>query len=112
MTTRNLSALALLVILLGGAVAGHTAEPAKAKIVPFWTDKAPGAKGEEDQDRPTLTVHLPDPSKATGTGVIVCPGGGYTILVADHEGQQVAKWLNSVGIAAFVLNCGLSPASS
>jgi acetyl esterase/lipase len=52
---------------------------------------------------------LPDPSKATGTGVIVCPGGGYTILVADHEGQQVAKWLNSVGIAAFVLKYRLTP---
>ena len=82
---------------------------AGTKVVPLWTDKAPGAVGDADEDRPTLTVHLPDPTKATGTGVIVCPGGGYTILVADHEGQQVARWLNSVGIAAFVLKYRLTP---
>ena len=61
------------------------------KVVPLWPDKAPGAVGDEDQDRPTLTIHLPDRSKATGTGMIVCPGGGYTILVTDHEGQQERK---------------------
>ncbi len=77
--------------------------------MPLWTEKVPGAVGEEDRDRPTLTIHLPEASKATGTGVIVCPGGGYTIHVVDHEGQQVAKWLNSMGIAAFVLKYRLKP---
>jgi acetyl esterase/lipase len=112
MIVRLLRATALVLVFVT-ALAGHTAEPTKAKpeskVVRLWTDKAPGAMGDEDRDRPTLTIHLPDPSKATGTGVIVCPGGGYTILVADHEGQQVAKWLNSVGIAAFVLKYRLTP---
>lgn len=53
--------------------------------------------------RPTLTVFLPDPAKATGSAVIICPGGGYGILAMSHEGRDVAKRLNEEGIAAFVL---------
>ena len=53
--------------------------------------------------RPTLTVFLPDPAKATGSSVIICPGGGYSILAISHEGYDVAKRLNAEGIAAFVL---------
>jgi acetyl esterase/lipase len=52
---------------------------------------------------PTLTVFLPDPAVATGTGVVVCPGGGHHILMIDREGYDVARWLNEHGIAAFVL---------
>jgi acetyl esterase/lipase len=52
---------------------------------------------------PTLTVFLPVAGKGNGTGVVVCPGGGYTHLAMTHEGTDVAKWLNSLGIAAFVL---------
>lgn len=59
--------------------------------------------GDEAVDRPQITVHLPPAQTATGTGVIVAPGGGYRILAADHEGLQVARWLNRRGIAAFVL---------
>jgi acetyl esterase/lipase len=53
--------------------------------------------------RPTLTVFLPAAGKGNGTGVVVCPGGGYTHLAMTHEGVDVARWLNSLGIAAFVL---------
>ena len=53
--------------------------------------------------RPTLTIFLPDPSKATGSAVIICPGGGYQILAMSHEGYDIAKKLNEEGIAAFVL---------
>lgn len=53
--------------------------------------------------RPTLTAYLPDPSRANGTAVIICPGGGYRVLAADHEGIAVAKELNKWGITAFVL---------
>ena len=52
---------------------------------------------------PTLTVYLPDPAKATGTGVVICPGGGYAVLAISHEGHDVARRLNEAGIAAFVL---------
>ncbi|GGB04405.1 beta-xylanase [Puia dinghuensis] len=53
--------------------------------------------------RPTLTVWQPPAGKRTGTAVIVCPGGGYVHLAMTHEGTQVAAWLNSLGITAFVL---------
>ena len=53
--------------------------------------------------KPTLTAYLPDPSKANGTAVIICPGGGYRILAADHEGAAVAKKFNEWGVTAFVL---------
>ena len=52
---------------------------------------------------PTLTVYLPDKSKATGTGVVVAPGGGCVRLAMKHEGFDVASWLRERGIAAFVL---------
>ncbi len=106
MTIRRLTPIALTLVLLGAICPVPAAEPGKAKaeltVVPLWTEKVPGAVGEEDRDRPTLTIHLPAAAKATGTGMIACPGGGYTIHVVDHEGQQVARWLNSVGIAAFM----------
>ncbi|MBN8786341.1 MAG: alpha/beta hydrolase [Terrimonas sp.] len=53
--------------------------------------------------RPTLTVFLPDAAKANGTAVIICPGGGYGIVAASHEGYDVAKKFNEMGVAAFVL---------
>jgi hypothetical protein len=52
---------------------------------------------------PTLTAYLPDPSTATGTAVIIAPGGGFVFLGMNSEGHDVAKWLVSRGIAAFVL---------
>ena len=52
---------------------------------------------------PTLTVFLPPPAANNGTAVIICPGGGYSYLVVNDEGSNVAKELNSKGIAAFVL---------
>jgi acetyl esterase/lipase len=52
---------------------------------------------------PTLTVFLPEDSKATGTAVLICPGGGYGTLAFDHEGYQIARWLNENGIAGIIL---------
>ena len=52
---------------------------------------------------PTLTVYPANPAKANGTAVIIFPGGGYTILAASHEGSDVAKVLNDMGVTAFVL---------
>jgi len=53
--------------------------------------------------QPTLTVFLAPANKATGTAVIICPGGGYARLSIDHEGYDVAKRLNEMGVTAFVL---------
>ena len=52
---------------------------------------------------PTLTAYLPPKDKATGAAVMVCPGGGYWILASGHEGEDIARWLNGLGVAAFVL---------
>lgn len=75
----------------------------------LWPGGAPGAVGEEDLDKPSLTICLPDPASANGIGVVVCPGGGYAGLAMDHEGKQVADWLNTHGIAAFILKYRLGP---
>jgi len=69
---------------------------------PLWADGAPGALGKEAKDIPTLTVFLPDPSRANGAAMVICPGGGYAHL-ADHEGSHYARWFNERGIAGFVL---------
>ena len=53
--------------------------------------------------RPSVTVYLPTKARATGTAVVVIPGGGYRELWMDHEGVNVARFLNEQGIAAFVL---------
>jgi acetyl esterase/lipase len=98
------------------SAAAFAAEP---KVVPLWPGAAPGSetwKYEETQTpgqdgaarianvtHPTLTVFLPEPTKATGTAVIICPGGGFRFLSFTHEGTDLAQWLNSVGVAAFVL---------
>ena len=52
---------------------------------------------------PTLTLYSPPKGKSNGTSVIICPGGGYSILAASHEGSDVAKEFNKMGITAFVL---------
>ena len=62
--------------------------------------------------QPTLEVYLPKKDNATGKGVIICPGGGYQILAYDWEGTDIAKWLNTNGIAAFVLKYRLPTSKS
>jgi len=82
---------------------------APPKVELLWPGGAPGALGTADEDIPTLAIYLPDPAKATGSGIVVCPGGGYQHLAMDHEGSQIAEWLNSLGIAEFVLKYRLGP---
>ncbi len=106
--------LPLFCILL--AAAAFAAEP---KVIPLWPGAAPGSensKYEETQitvqdgtkrisnvTHPTLTAFLPDAATANGTAVIICPGGGFRWLSFDHEGAELARWLNSIGVTAFVL---------
>lgn len=76
----------------------------------LYPNGAPGALGDEDRDKPSLTIYLPTNKTFTvPTGVIVCPGGGYQNLAMDHEGVQIARFLNSLGVAAFVLKYRLGP---
>ena len=79
------------------------------KVELLWPNGAPGSIGNEDADKPSLSVYLPPADKATGTGVVVCPGGGYGHLAIDHEGEQIARWLNSFGVAGFVLKYRIAP---
>jgi acetyl esterase/lipase len=78
----------------------------------LWPGHAPGAQGDTDSDKPALTIYPVDNgpgSQKVPTGVLVFPGGGYVNLAIDHEGQQIAAWLNSYGIPAFVLRYRLGP---
>jgi acetyl esterase/lipase len=79
------------------------------KTMLLWPAGAPAALGDEDVDKPTLTVFLPVKPNATKTGVVVAPGGGYTHLAVEKEGFAVARWLNERGVAAFVLQYRLGP---
>ncbi len=74
----------------------------------LWEKGAPGALGDAEADKPTLTVYRAS-RNAVGTGIIVAPGGGYAALAVDHEGRQVASLFNAMGITAFVLKYRLGP---
>jgi acetyl esterase/lipase len=90
------------------------------QIIPLYGDTIPNSRPGKDEEvsepgkepghtslskvsRPTLTIFLPAKGMANGTAVVICPGGGYSHLAIDHEGFEVAKRLNELGIAAFVL---------
>ena len=87
-------------LLLFLATAALHAAPLAA--LPLWPQGAPGALGDKDDDKPTLTAFLPAPEKATGAAIVICPGGGYAGL-APHEGAGYAEWLAEHGIAGIVL---------
>jgi acetyl esterase/lipase len=94
-------------------------DSAKHEIVFLWPATAPGEKGDigEEKDtspgsgiirlgnvsKPTITLFRPAADKDTGAAVIVCPGGGYSILAYDLEGSEVCDWLNSIGVTGVLL---------
>lgn len=111
------------VVLLAGAVTWSVVliqQPvAGQEVLKLWPSGAPGARPVLEPEQvtkghilhvhePTLTVFLPDSARAIGTGVVICPGGGYRVLSFEKEGTRVARWLNSIGVAAFVLKYRLA----
>jgi endo-1,4-beta-xylanase len=99
----------------------------EAQVIPLWPSGAPGSEGKTDPEvvteqgnngahdrrisrihNPTLTVYLPPRDKATGAAVVICPGGAHRFLAIDHEGYEVARWLNSIGVAGIVLKYRLA----
>lgn len=100
---------------------------ADATVIPVWPDQAPDADlwqsvGPESDivtaagtvlrrniSEPTLTAYLPEPATATGTGIVVCPGGAFHFLEIEKEGAEVAHWLSERGVAAFVLKYRVLP---
>lgn len=78
------------------------------ETISLWEGQAPGALGDTDADRPTLTFYRPA-REPNGTAVIIAPGGGYAALAMAHEGRYVAAWFNAMGVSAFVLKYRLGP---
>lgn len=99
--------LAITLALLVAGVA--LAQPGGPKPEPLWPKGAPGAQGTADEDIPTITPFVVRAERSVGTAVIVAPGGGYLHLSMEKEGTDVARWLNSLGISAFVLKYRLGP---
>jgi acetyl esterase/lipase len=106
----------LLVFLLIGI--GLSTQLFAQEIIPLYTDSIPNARPCSEQQKetmhdkilivekvtvPTLTVFLPEKNKSNGTAVLICPGGGYAVLAAGHEGADIAKLFTENGVAAFVL---------
>jgi acetyl esterase/lipase len=93
--------------------------PAMAQtIIPLYSDVIPNSKSAPNEELtkqshglvliskvsiPTLSIYLPPKEKSNGTAVIICPGGGYNVIATSHEGSDVAKKFNELGVAAFVL---------
>ena len=113
---RSFRYLTLCAVLFSAAIAAN----AQQQVIPLWPGAAPGSEKWTYHEqtiyspgfhahvvlnvsRPTLTVYLPEPSKANGTAVIVCPGGGFHFLSIDNEGTDVARWLTAHGVTAFLL---------
>ncbi|MGA2266969.1 MAG: alpha/beta hydrolase [Bryobacteraceae bacterium] len=103
-----MSRIPLALVLMTGALCAQ-APPNMPKADLLWPGGAPGAQGSQDEDQPSLTPYVVPQGRGTGTAVIVCPGGGYARLSMDREGDQVARWLNSIGVSAFVLKYRLGP---
>ena len=110
MSTKSiLAALALLLWATSGAAQQAPLPIQDGQVLQLWSGPAPGALGSDASDVPALTIFLPRTMTANTPAVIVCPGGGYVNLASNHEGRQVASYLNSLGIAAFVLRSRLGP---
>ena len=80
-----------------------------SQVIPLWSGPAPLARGAADADIPTITAWLPASTPPGMSAVIICPGGAYQYLAMNHEGRQVANYLNSLGVMAFVLKYRLGP---
>jgi acetyl esterase/lipase len=113
--SRSAASLTLLVVLTVVSSAGSAEKPA---VLDVWPGKPPGETkpiGEEKVEvrraiqhltnvsKPTLTVFRPSKDKDTGAAVVICPGGAYSILAWDLEGEEVAAWLNTIGVTGIVL---------
>ena len=108
------------ILLVLGLSAASLQSMAQTEIINLWPEgKVPNFKTSSVEEKsvtdangilrisgvtvPTITAYIAPKEKATGAAVMICPGGGYGILAASHEGSDFAKWFNERGISAFVL---------
>jgi len=106
-TMKKLAAILIITLQCLSACAQQT--------IPLYKDAVPNSIATADEEvvaedktvskvsRPTLSIYLPPKEKANGTAVIICPGGGYGVIVMQYEGSKIAEAFNKRGIAAFVL---------
>src|SRR5580692_3501255 len=94
-------------LVLTLALTAASAQEPKPELL--WPGGAPGALGTQPEDQPSLTPFVLPKGSGSGAAVIVCPGGSYMHLSMDKEGYAVAKWLNTLGVSAFVLQYRLGP---
>ncbi len=97
------------VLIAFTACLSYAAAQTSPTTEPLWPKEIPGSLGTEELDKPALTIYLAPAPASTNSAVVVCPGGGYGALAMDHEGKQIAEWLNTRGISAFVLKYRLGP---
>ena len=116
--------IARVVPLFVGVFATCTAVASDTLVVDLWPGKTPGDVGISGQEnsriyqsplidgptklitnvsKPTLTIYQPAKEKNTGTAMLICPGGGYHDLFWELEGEEVAAWLNSLGMTGIIL---------
>jgi acetyl esterase/lipase len=111
----NATAVCVSLILSGLVLAADHSE------IPLWTNGAPGSEGKTAKEvdeppnkdhgyfkvtsvhNPSITVFLPPRETATGAAMVIAPGGGHQFLNFDQEGTHIAAYLNSIGVAGFVL---------
>ena len=121
-TMKALPAIGLLLTLTAGLARAADAPADAPKTVDLWPGQVPGESGQVGEEKvlenkpnekpvkkvtnvskPTLTIFRAPKDKDTGAAVVIAPGGGYSILAWDLEGEEVAAWLNSVGVTGIVL---------
>lgn len=107
---RYLRASLLTIGLFASTLFPHaaSAQATPDETVHVWPGAVPGSMGNTPADIPIIEVYLPK-ENPTHTGVLVCPGGGYSFLALDHEGPNIAAWLVSHQVAAFVLHYRVAP---
>jgi acetyl esterase/lipase len=107
---RHVSLLVFSVCVLGVTLPASMAGEPKTEppFTPLWSGPAPAMK-DNDKDAPGVYVYLPRDDRANGAAVVICPGGGYGGLAMSYEGHDVARWLNSLGVAGIVLKYRHAP---
>lgn len=128
MPRQRLPLLPLLAMLLVSAFAQEARAQSQPQVVFLWSPGSPTLQGANEKEitspanpqpgqrinsiknvhNPSIEVHLPPADKATGTAILVAPGGGHEQLVWGSEGTDIAAWLNGLGVAAFILKYRLA----